>query len=56
MQLSVYKHLNHIRLKLKNFEPKISLCVQLAVLSDKKCKYWDFNIRDLHLLLRSDPQ
>ena len=35
MQLSVYKHLNHIRLKLKNFGPKISLCVQLTVLSDK---------------------
>ena len=27
------------RLKLTNFESKISLCVQLAVLSDGKCKY-----------------
>ena len=35
MQLSVYKHINHTRLKLKNFGSKISLCVQLAVLSDK---------------------
>ena len=25
--------------KLTNFEQKISLCVQLAVLSDEKCKY-----------------
>ena len=27
------------RLKLTNFESKISLCVQLAVLSGQKCKY-----------------
>ena len=28
--------------KLANFEPKISLCVQVAVLSDRKCKHcWE---------------
>ena len=34
-----YKPHNAARAKVTNFEQKISLCVQLAVLSDEKCKY-----------------
>ena len=55
MQLSVYKHLNHIRLKLKNFGPKISLCVQLAVLSDKNANIGILIFVAL-IFYRSDPR
>ena len=38
-QLFMYQQYIATRAKLTNFEPKISLCVQLAVLSGYKCKY-----------------
>ena len=39
LYLAVYKQHNKNRAKLKNSEPKISLCVQITVLSGHKCKY-----------------
>ena len=38
-QLIMYQQHIAARAKLKNFELKICLCVQQAVLSDEKCKY-----------------